>query len=306
MKSMATSPQLSDPEVLARIAGLSLRARHVVEGTISGLHRSPFHGFNVEFAEYREYSPGDDLRRLDWRVLGRTDRFYVKQYEEESNLRAMLVLDCSASMRYGTRALSKFHYAATAAAALATLLVEQQDPVGLALFDETTRELVPPAATQAQLARIVGLLEQAQPNRRTELGVVLQTLAEQTRKRGLTVVFSDLLTDLDALFDGIQRLQYRGHEIIVFHVLDPDEIDLPFNDLVMFRDIEGSEELLAEPWAFRKTYQAAMRSFLDEVSSGCGKRGIDYLFLRTDQAQADALSHYLHARERFKHLHRKA
>ncbi len=304
---MATSRTFSDPEVLARIAGLSLRARHVVEGTISGLHRSPFHGFNVEFAEYREYSPGDDLRRLDWRVLGRTDRFYVKQYEEESNLRATLVLDCSASMRYGGvgRPLTKFAYAATAAASLATLLVEQQDPVGLALFDKETREILPPAATQAQLARIVGLLEQAQPNRETQLGAVLQSLSEQTRQRGLTIILSDLLTDLDAFYDGLRRLQYRGHEIIVLHILDPDELDLPFNDLVMFRDIEGNEELLAEPWAFRKTYQAAMRQFLSDVSGACGDRGIDYLQMLTSDSLADALSHYLHARERLKHLHHK-
>jgi uncharacterized protein (DUF58 family) len=305
MKSMATSPKFSDPEVLARIAGLTLRARHVVEGTISGLHRSPFHGFNVEFAEYREYSPGDDLRRLDWRVLGRTDRFYVKQYEEESNLRATLVLDCSASMRYGSGPLNKFQYAATAAASLATLLVEQQDPVGLALFDQQTREVLPPAATQAQLARIVGLLEQAEPTRETELGAVLQTLCEQTKRRGLMVILSDLLTDLDAFYDGLRRLQYRGHEIIVLHVLDPDELELPFDDLVMFRDIEGNEELLAEPWAFRKTYQAAMEQFLSEVRGGCGNRAIDYLLLKTNQPLADALSHYLHARERLKHLVRK-
>jgi uncharacterized protein (DUF58 family) len=299
---MATSLKFSDPEVLARIAGLALRARQVVEGTISGLHRSPFHGFNVEFAEYREYSPGDDLRRLDWRVLGRTDRFYVKQYEEESNLRATLVLDASASMRYGSRALTKFEYAATAAASLATLLVEQQDPVGLALFDRDARETLPPAATQAQLARIIGLLEQARPDRQTELGSVLATLADQSRKRGLTIILSDLLTDLDAFYDGLRRLEYRGHEILVMHVLDPDELELPFNDLLMFRDIEGNEELLAEPWAFRNAYQAAMRQFLDEVRAGCGKRGIDYLLLRTDQPLADVLSHYLHARERLKHL----
>ncbi len=298
---MATSPKFSDPEVLARIAGLTLRARQVVEGTISGLHRSPFHGFNVEFAEYREYSPGDDLRRLDWRVLGRTDRFYVKQYEEESNLRATLVLDCSASMRYGSGPLSKFHYAATAAASLATLLVEQQDPVGLALFDRETREMLPPAATQAQLARIIGLLETAQPNRPTELGAVLQSLSEQTKQRGLTIILSDLLTDLDAFYDGLERLQYRGHEILVLHVLDPDELELPFNDLIMFRDIEGNEELLAEPWAFRRAYQSAMQQFLDEVRAGCGNRAIDYLMLRTDQSLADALSYYLHARERLKH-----
>jgi uncharacterized protein (DUF58 family) len=299
---MATSPKFSDPEVLARIAGLTLRARQVVEGTISGLHRSPFHGFNVEFAEYREYSPGDDLRRLDWRVLGRTDRFYVKQYEEESNLRAMLVLDCSASMRYGSRPLNKFHYAAVAAASLATLLVEQQDPVGLALFDRKTGEILPPAATQAQLARIIGLLEQAQPDRETDLGSVLQSLSEQTKKRGLTIILSDLLTDLDTFYDGLRRLQYRGHEVLVMHVLDPDELELPFNDLIMFRDIEGSEELLAEPWAFRQAYQAAMRQFIDGVRRGCGDRGIDYVALRTDQPLADALSHYLHARERLKHV----
>jgi len=299
---MATSPKYSDPEVLARIAGLTLRARQVVEGTISGLHRSPFHGFNVEFAEYREYSPGDDLRRLDWRVLGRTDRFYVKQYEEESNLRALLVLDCSASMRYGSGALSKFHYAAVAAASLATLLVEQQDPVGLALFDRQTGEILPPAATQAQLARIIGLLEHAQPDRETDLGSVLESLSEQTKKRGMTIILSDLLTDLDRFYDGLRRLQYRGHEVLVMHVLDPDELDLPFNDLVMFRDIEGNEELLAEPWAFRQAYQAAMRQFLEDVRTGCGNRGIDYLHLRTDQPLADVLSHYLHARERLKRV----
>ncbi len=299
---MAKSPKFSDPEVLARISGLMLRARQVVEGSISGLHRSPFHGFNVEFAEYREYSPGDDLRRLDWRVLGRTDRFYVKQYEEESNLRATLVLDCSASMKYGSGPLNKFDYSATAAASLSNLLVEQQDPVGLALFDNQAREVLPPAATQAQLSRIIGLLENARPDRPTELGTVLQTLSEQVKKRGLIVVFSDLLTDLDSFYDGLRRLQYRGHEIIVFHVLDPDELELPFSDLVMFRDIEGSEELLAEPWVFRKSYQAAMEDFLREVRTGCGDRGIDYLLLRTDQPLADVLSHYLHSRERRKHI----
>src|SRR5215510_9526053 len=181
---MATSPKLSDPEVLARIAGLTLRARHVVEGTISGMHRSPFHGFDVEFAEYREYSPGDDLRRLDWRVLGRTDRFYIKQYEEESNLRATLVMDASASMRYGSGAMTKFDYSATLAASLATLLIEQQDPVGLALIDTQQRQTLPPAATQAQLAQIMHQLEDALPDRETQLGPVLQTLAGQLKKRG--------------------------------------------------------------------------------------------------------------------------
>lgn len=297
---MAKSPKYSDPEVLARIAGLSLRARHVVEGTISGLHRSPFHGFNVEFAEYREYAPGDDLRRLDWRVLGRTDRYYVKQFEEDSNLRATLVMDASASMRYGSAELTKFDYGATVAASLATLLVGQRDPVGLALFDSQPRKIIPPAATQAQLVRIVGELEEAKPDRETDLGPVLRTLAEQVKQRGLVIIISDLLTDLDAFYDGLARLQYRGHEVLIVHVLDRDEIDLPFNDLVLFRDIEGSEELYAEPWAFRRAYGAAIQQFISGVRDACGARGIDYLLMRTDDELARALSHYLHGRERWR------
>ncbi len=299
---MGKSPTYCDPEVLARISDLLLRARQVVEGTISGLHRSPFHGFNVEFAEYREYSPGDDLRRLDWRVLGRTDRYYIKQYEEESNLRATLILDSSASMRYGSGAMTKFDYAATVAASLATLLIGQQDPVGLALFDREPHPFLPPAATQAHLVQLVGRLQDAQPDRETLLGPMLGGLADRVRQRGMAIVISDLLTDLPAFYDGLARLQYRGHEILVIQVLDKDELELPFRDLVLFRDIEGSEELFAEPWAFRKAYQAAMQTFLDETRSACGERGIDHLLLRTDEDLGTALSYYLHARQRLAHL----
>jgi uncharacterized protein (DUF58 family) len=302
---MAKSPKYSDPEVMAAIAGLMFRARRVVEGTISGLHKSPFHGFNVEFAEYREYAPGDDLRRLDWRVLGRTDRFFIKQYEEESNLRATIVMDASASMRYGSGPMTKFDYGATLAASLATLLVEQQDPVGLALFDNQQRQLLSPAATQSQLALIIGQLEAARPDRETDLGSVLKTLGEQLKKRGLIIIISDLLTDLPTFFDGLARLQHRGNEILVLHVLDGDELDLPFNDYVLFRDIEGSEQFFAEPWGFRKAYCDAMQQFVAEVADGCGQRGIDRLLLRTDQDLAAGLSHYLHARERLQHLQHK-
>jgi uncharacterized protein (DUF58 family) len=299
---MATSPKYSDPEVLARISDLMLRARQVAEGTISGLHRSPFHGFNVEFAEYREYSPGDDLRRLDWRALGRTDRYYIKQYEEESNLRATLVMDCSASMRYGSGAMTKFDYGATVAASLATLLISQQDPVGLALFDSAPHPFLPAAATQAHLVQIVGRLQDARPDRETQLGPMLESLADQVRQRGMVIVISDLLTDLPAFYDGLARLQYRGHEILVLQVLDSDELELPFNDLTLFRDIEGTEELYAEPWGFRKAYQAAMQTFLAEIRTSCGQRRIDHLLLRTDEDLGTALSYYLHARERSEHL----
>jgi uncharacterized protein (DUF58 family) len=210
-------------------------------------------------------------------------------------------MDASASMRYGSGQLTKFDYGATIAASLATLLVGQQDPVGLALFDSKQRELIPPAATQAQLSRIIGQLETAKPDRETALGAVLQDLSERAKQRGLIVIISDLLTDLDALNEGFGRLQYRGHEVMVFHILDKDEIELPFKDLILFRDIEGSEELFAEPWAFRKAYQAAMEEFIAKMRDACGRRGIDYSLVRTDDDLSTSLSHYLHARERFGH-----
>ena len=302
---MAKSLKYSGPEVLAAISGLMFRARHVVEGTISGLHKSPFHGHNVEFAEYREYAPGDDLRRLDWRALGRTDRFYIKQYEEESNLQATIVMDASASMKYGSGPLTKFEYAATLAASLASLLIQQQDPVGLALFDKEKRQVLPPVATQSQLQLIIGHLEEANPDRETDLGSVLQTLGDQIKRRGLMIIISDLLTDLPSFFDGLNRLIHRGNEILILHILDRDELDLPFEDYVLFKDIEGTEQLFAEPWAFRKAYCAAMEEFVTEVRDGCGRRGIDHLLLRTDQELAAGLSHYLHARERMQHIHHK-
>jgi uncharacterized protein (DUF58 family) len=303
-QKMPKLPKYSDPEILAKISNLSLRARRVVEGTVSGMHRSPFHGFSVEFAEYREYSPGDDLRRLDWRVLAKTDRFYVKQYEEESNMRVTLVVDASASMGYGSGAMTKFDYSATLAASLATLLVGQQDPIGLALFDRQQRAWLPPAATQSQLVQIIRNLEQASPDRETELGEMLRSLAERMSRRGLIIVVSDLLTDLETFYDGLARLQYRGHEIIVFHILDRDELELPFKDLVLFRDIEGSEELFADPWAFRAAYQRAMREFINEVKRGCQNRGIDHELLTTDDDLGRALSYYLHMRDRTMH-HRR-
>src|SRR4051812_1134629 len=215
-------PSYLVPEILARIARLGLRAQRVVEGTISGLHRSPLHGLSVEFADYREYAPGDDLKRLDWRAYARSERYVVKRFEEESNLRATILLDASRSMKYAARnrAMSKFDYAATLAASLAALCVKQRDAVGLALVDQQERTWLRPAATQAQLARIIDALEHATPDRQTELGAVIHRVADQIRSRGLVIVISDLLTDLDALYSGLGRLQHQGHEILVFQILD--------------------------------------------------------------------------------------
>jgi uncharacterized protein (DUF58 family) len=292
-----------DPKILARILPLGLRAQKVVEGSISGLHRSPLHGVSVEFADYREYTPGDDLKRIDWRAYARSNKFQIKRYEEESNLRATIVLDASASMRYGNAkndgSMTKFDYAATLAASFAALLIKQRDAVGLAVFDEQERSWLKPAATASQLIKICDTLEKTRPDRKTELSVVMKKVAGQIKARGLIFIISDLLTDLDSFYDALGRLQHLGNEILIFQILDPDEIELPFKNSVLFRDIEGgkgAEELFAEPWAFRKAYKQAMETFIGEVRSRCHYAGINHLMLRTSDDLSNALSHYLHGR----------
>jgi uncharacterized protein (DUF58 family) len=293
-----------DPKILSRITPLGLRAQKVVEGSISGLHRSPLHGVSVEFADYREYTPGDDLKRIDWRAYARSNKFQIKRYEEESNLRATIVLDASASMTYGNRnndgSMTKFDYAATLSASMASLLIKQRDAVGLAVFDEQERSWLRPAATSSQLMKIINTLESTRPDRKTELSHVMKKVAGQIKARGLIMIISDLLTDLDSFYDGLGRLQHQGNEILIFQILDSDEIDLPFKNSVLFRDIEGgksAEELFAEPWAFRKAYKQAMETFIGEVRSRCHYAGINHLMLRTSDDLGMALSHYLHGRE---------
>jgi uncharacterized protein (DUF58 family) len=293
-----------DPKILARITPLGLRAQKVVEGSISGLHRSPLHGVSVEFADYREYTPGDDLKRIDWRAYARSNKFQIKRYEEESNLRCTIVLDASASMGYGNAkndgSMTKFDYAATLAASMGSLLVRQRDAVGLAVFDEQERSWLRPAATSSQLMKICDTLDKTKPDRKTELSAVMKKVAGQIKSRGLIMIISDLLTDLDSFYDGLGRLQHQGNEVLIFQILDPDEIDLPFKNSVLFRDIEGgkgAEELFAEPWAFRKAYKQAMETFIGEVRGRCHYAGINHMMLRTSDDLGMALSHYLHGRE---------
>jgi uncharacterized protein (DUF58 family) len=269
---------------------------------MSGLHRSPLHGLSVEFADYREYSPGDDLKRLDWRAYARSNRYYIKRYEEETNFRATVLLDASASMKYGGKGvngvpgMTKFDYAATLAASLAMLCIKQRDAVGMTLFDAAERTWLRPSAQQSQLTKILDVLQSAKPDRTTELGAVLSKVAAQIHSRGVVIVISDLLCDLDALYKGLGRLQYQGHDIMIFQVLDSEEIELPFNDSVLFRDIEGTEELFAEPWAFRKAYKAAMEEFIGDVGKRCRSAGIDHVLLKTNEEMGMALARYLHQR----------
>ena len=295
---MPPSRKYSDPDAIARVSDLTLRSRRLVEGAISGQHRSPFHGFNIEFAQYRDYTPGDDLRRLDWRVFARSDRHYIKQYEEESNVKVTFVVDASASMNYrGSAVLSKFDYAATMVVALAMLLTRQQDPVGLVLFDEAANTVLPPDAKPSQVQVLSNVLERCNPSRKTDLGGLLRSITNQGKRRGLMVIVSDLLTDLDTVYDGLNRLRFLGHEVLVMQVLDRDEMELPFDGPTIFNDIEGDEQVFAEPWAFRRSYQRAMTDFLEGVKKECGARGYDHVRFLTDEPLGDSLSLFLHSRD---------
>jgi uncharacterized protein (DUF58 family) len=286
-----------NPDIIGRLAGIGLKANQPVEGTIAGQHRSPLHGLSPEFADYRAYTPGDDLKNLDWKAYGRSDRFYIKRYEEESNLRAFLIVDDSASMDYGEGETNKFHCAATIGCSLAATLLKQRDAVGLSTVSNVVSTEIRPSGTTSQLGKLVDALEQVKCSGETDLGPAVSTIAEKVPRRGVVILISDLLTDLVALYDGLGKLQYFGHEVLIFHVLHRDEVEMPFNDSVIFRDIEGDEELFAEPWSFRSAYQNAMQTFIEEVRERCHFCGIDYLQILTDDPLGIVLSHHLHNRQ---------
>ena len=286
-----------DPKTLSKIARLDLIARLVVEGFISGLHRSPYHGFSVEFAEHREYVPGDDLRHIDWRVFAKSDRFYIKQYEEETNLRSHILLDCSGSMAYpehpGTGRLNKWDYASTVAAAIAFLQSRQQDAVGLILFDHEIRRQLPGAASPRQLHDMITIIEDSGPREQTEVKILFRYLADRIKSRSMVVVISDLLTDVEDLIAGLQRLRHTRHEVLVLHVLDHDEITFPFADQTLFEGIEIDVRLLTDPQSLRQSYLRGLQEFIHRVRSFCMDNRIDYALLSTKEPLDVALSTFL-------------
>ncbi len=294
---MEDSRAYLDPRVLNRVSRLDLRARLIVEGYVAGRHRSPYRGFSVEFAEHREYAPGDDLRYLDWKVYGKSDRLYVKQYEEETNLVATICLDVSSSMRYESGAkdsLSKYDYAATVAASLAYLVIHQQDAAGLVLFDEGVREALPPGSRPDHLQRILTLIEGSSGNPRTDLAQALGEVCEKIRRRGLVVVVSDLLDEEDRVLAGLRRLRSRRHDVVVFHVLDRDEVNFPFERMTRFEGMEApSPELLCDPKALRAAYLESLEGFRRTIRAGCLAERIDYVPLDTGTSLDVALSGYL-------------
>ncbi len=287
-----------NPQTLAKLEGLELRARLIVEGYVSGVHRSPYHGFSIEFAEHREYVPGDDLRYVDWKVFGKTDKVYLKQYEEETNLVSYLLLDTSESMRYRSddAPLSKLEYAQCAAGALSYLILQQQDSVGMATFDKEIRSLIRASSNPSHLKALLHVMEQSRPERKTATGPIFHDLAERLKKRGIVIVFSDLFDDVPSMLAGLKHFRHRRHEVILFHVLDPAELEFPFRQPMLFKGMEEWPDVLADPRGLRKAYLAEFQKFLHDVKLGCRNQRIDYVLMRTDQPLDVAISSYLSSR----------
>jgi uncharacterized protein (DUF58 family) len=292
-----------DPRVLSRIHRLDLRTRLVVEGFMVGLHRSPFHGLSVEFHQHREYVPGDDLQHLDWKVYSRTDRFFIKQYEEETNLRCTFLMDVSESMKYAgaTRAgagLTKFHYGSCVAAALALLLLRQQDAAGLVTFDSDIRAVLPPSGNPNFIKTIVHQLEQASHTlqAKTSLENICAKVAEKLGRRGMVCLISDLLVDEDELLRGLSRLTHRGHDVLVLHVMDDEELTFPFEGNVRFVGLEQQGELTGQPRALRDGYLAALEKFLAGVKQRCASQRVSYRLVNTADNLGAVLSEFLNYR----------
>jgi len=286
-----------DRGAVERLSRLELRARRPVEGFYSGIHKSPYHGFNVEFAEYREYAPGDDPRHLDWRLFARSDRFFVKQFEAETNLSCYLLLDSSGSMDFTSNTTTRLDYGASLAAALALLMLRQGDQVGLVTFDTAVRHFIPPRGNPQHFSVIRDALEHLKPGRDTDVAAVLHGIAERVRRRSLVIVISDFFDDVERMMRGLQHFRHRRHEVIVFHVLDEAELDFPFDRVTRFEALERSQEIVADPRVVGEGYRAAFRRYLGEFRRGCTEKGIDYERVLTREPFDRCLTAYLGRRK---------
>jgi uncharacterized protein (DUF58 family) len=292
------SEQYLKPEVIQQVARLDLRARFIVEGFLSGLHASPFHGFSVEFSEHRRYTQGDDPKDIDWLVYAKTDRYYVKKYQAETNISGLLVLDLSESMGYTHRQeMTKFQYATCLAAALGYLMIHQQDPVGLMTCDTQLRTSLPPRSKRTQLGVILAALSKATPAGQTDLAASLRQAAAMIRHRSLLMVFSDLLCDSEPLIKSLHLLRHAGHDVILFHILDEAEVHFPFDGLVDLRDPETGENLVLDARGIRGDYLEALEEFRERYRQECSRMGVDYVPLDTSLPFDRALLEYLSQRQ---------
>ena len=290
------SKRFLHPEAIKRISRLDLRARYIVEGFLSGMHRSPYFGQSVEFRQHREYTWGDDLRYVDWKVWAKQDRYYVKQFEEDTNLRCVMLVDVSNSMRYGRGAMTKYEYGCTAAISLAYLLLRQQDAVGCVAFDESARTMVPLRTKRNHLESIIQALDVSTPKNKTELHSILCEVAETYPRRGLIVMVSDLLVERPGLFKGLKLLRSRGHDMLVLHILDDDELEFPFSGPTRFEGLESLDVVRCNPRALREGYLKALNAYLEEVRRGCARHAVDYALIRTSDPLDAALAALLSKR----------
>jgi uncharacterized protein (DUF58 family) len=283
-----------DPLVLARLSNLYLKARWVVEGIMSGIHRSRSKGFSVEFEEHREYSPGDEIRRIDWKALGKFDRFFIKETEDETNLRAHLILDVSASMDYSSNGISKFAYGCILTASLAYLILKQQDAAGLVTFSNRIESFIPPKAKRGYLIEILHALEGQTPSGETALGKILQEIAGKITRRGLVILVSDLLDEPEEILEGLRLFRFKGNDVIVFHLMDAAELDLPFDGNILFEDSEQTHlRVTADPQAIRQVYRKVVDEYTNHMRKQCQEKSIDYHLLSTATPLDHALVSYL-------------
>lgn len=287
-----------DPAGLNRVGNLELVAKQVVEGFLTGRHRSPFHGFSVEYLDHRPYSPGDDLRAMDWKMLARSDKYQVKLFEDETNLRAYILLDCSESMAFKSGEISKLSYGCYLAAALSYLLLHQNDAVGLLLFDTKVREYIPPKAHPTQFRRVLTSLDKLEPGGETDVGSVLHEAAERTKRRGLIILISDLIDNEEKIANGLQHFRHNKHEVIVFHTMDDAELTFPYDRLTRFKDMEGAGRVVANPKSLRRRYLERIKAFTDQVKNDCFERKITYNLAKTTLPYDRFLAAFLDKRSR--------
>ncbi|MFH1686322.1 MAG: DUF58 domain-containing protein [bacterium] len=288
-----------DPETVSKLKGMELKARLVVEGFIAGLHKSPYHGFSVEFAEHRQYMPGDNIRDIDWKVYAKSDRYYIKQYEEETNLKAYLLLDCSRSMAYQSDdRVSKLDYAGLLTGALSYMMLRQRDAVGMVAFDERIRRYIPPRSKSGHLHVLLNEVAAQRPSDKTDISVALHEMAERIKRRGLVIILSDLLDDPANIISGLKHFRYNQHEVIVFHILDPRERDFAFPREAIFKDMETGEEMTTLPYQIKGDYARAVRGFAEEIQLACRQSNIDYYPINTAMPFDKALYAFLSKRER--------
>jgi len=287
------------PELLSKLQNLSLKAKYVVEGFMLGLHKSPYHGFSVEFSEHRPYGYGDEVRHVDWRLWCKTDKYYIKQFEEETNLKAHIILDQSRSMDYKSNKLTKFEYAKLIAASFSYLLIKQQDAVGLTLFDEKINYMIPARSLPSHLNILLSHMESAQPGSKTNIANALHNSADRISKRGLVIVISDFMDGIDNIINGLKHLRHKGHEIIAFHVIDPQEINFDFNQRIKFIDKETSDEIITDPWHISEDYKSVLADHCNQIKKGCEINRIDYFQLTTNQPIENALTELLLKRKNY-------